>query len=152
MITLINETAADDGPVGGQQRLEQVGLDQRHVAGQDEQLAGRGAGRRSGPAAELGQRGGQGIARAPWLGLAGRVGAGRDGRPDGFDRRRPDDERPATGRELGGIEDIVDQRPAADRVEDLGQARLHSRAEPRGEDDCPCARELRLGCHALGGA
>ena len=119
-----------------------------HVAGQDEELAGRVAGQRR----EAGQPGRQRVAGAARLCLEGRVGPARDRVPDGLDRRRPDDERAAAGGGLGRVEDVVDHRPAADRMEHLGQARLHPRAEPRGEDDRPRAREPGLGCHALGGA
>ena len=54
---------------------------------------------------------------------------------DGLVAGEYDDERRLAGRLPRGVEDVGQHRPAADRVEDLGQPRLHARAEAGGQDD-----------------
>ena len=68
-----------------------------------------------------------------WTAKSAAIG---EGVADRLGRRRDDDERarcPVARR--GGLEDVGEHGPAADRVEDLGEARAHARAEAGGEDD-----------------
>ena len=83
---------------------------------------------------------GEGGARARRRCRAARPGAPRRRAPR---RRRGPPRWPASRRRAGrvpvapdgGVEHVLDHRPAADRVEDLGRRRLHPRAEAGREDD-----------------
>ena len=104
-----------------------AGLEQRRVAGQDEDLVDVVGERREG--------GRDGVAGAARLGLEGVVDVVAERVADGRGRGARDDERAATGRRAAGVDDVGDHRPAGQRVEELRRARLHPRAEAGGHDD-----------------
>ena len=106
---------------------EQVRAHERHVTREDEDLRDL--------VVQHVEGGAQRVAGAARDVLERRVGALRDGVPDGLGRRRVDDERPRARRRRGGIEHVVDHRAAADPVEHLGRGRAHARAEAGGEHD-----------------
>ncbi len=124
----------DGGPVGAA-RLDdglEVGAGhQRDVARQHDDL-GRGLGDRR-------QRGPDGISRPARLVLQREGRLAVEGLGDrGHGRRVDDDRRRAGGAVSGGrprIEDVGEHRPAAHRVEDLGERGPHPRPEPGRHHD-----------------
>ena len=146
------ELAAHDAPelgrVGGEDRgqgdrgvvlatrleeaLEVGRRDERHVAGQDEDL-GRVVG-------DGGHRRADRVAGAAGLVLEREVGPIGEDVADGLDCRGVDDDglrgRGAVGGRglVPGVEDVGEHRPAAQRVQHLRERRLHARAESRRED------------------
>ena len=74
--------------------------------------------------------------------LEGGVGAFGDGVPDLLGRRRVDDQRAGAGGGDRGVQHVLDHRPAAQRVQDLGQAwtSCGCRDRPRGRSRPSAAR------------
>ncbi len=115
--------------VTGDQRLDRLGGEQRHVAVDDERRCAR-----------IDQAGGG------HDGAAGAVGLGLHGDLDalGQVRREPpvrvvDDDHARGAGLLGGLDRPQKHRPSADRVQDLGQGGAHPGALARREDDhCGC--------------
>ena len=66
--------------------------------------------------------------------------------------RRVDDERAGRGGGHRRIEHVLDHRPATDRVEDLGHARLHAHPEARRQHDGHGPSHLRPGARRGHGA
>ena len=120
----------DGGMVHGprlEQRRQELRIHQRHVAGEDQHVLD--------VVVERGQGGPQGITRAAGNILDGGVRDRGDGVADPLRGRRPDDQRPGPGGLDRRVQDVLDHRTAAERVQDLGQGGLHPRAEARREHD-----------------
>ncbi len=104
----------------------------RDVAGEDEDL-GRVVG-------DGGHRGSDRVAGAAGLILEGELGAVREDLADRLDGRRVDDHGAHGVGATGGrcfapcIQDVRQHRPPAQRVQHLGERRLHARAQTRRED------------------
>ena len=113
-----------------QELREQVGRQERRVAGEDEHLVD-GALERVAGASDRVSRTERALLNSD-LDVAERVAC----------RRRGDDEGPCRFERPGGLEHPVDHPAAEDRMEMLGHGRAHARAEAAGHHDC-C--ELRLG-------
>ena len=123
---------ADDGDalVGREDRLDIGGAQQGHVAIGDDHLTHE--------IAEHGLCGAHGVA-----GAQGRVLNGDGVLPQPFDDMvahlrgvRPDHHHdPLAAQRLGGVDGVVQHGPAADRMQHLGQSRLHARALAGREDD-----------------
>ena len=125
-----------------EQRRQQVRLDERHVARQDEHLLDAVRQRLEG--------GAQGVARAARLVLEARCPRGP--RPRRGRHRWPASRRRRAVRPVAParrVEHVVDHRPAADRVEDLGHPGLHARAEAGREDDGDRAPDRRPGLEGV---
>ena len=116
--------AGAGGVVGLEQLGDDLGVDQRVVAGEDDDGLG---------VADDVVRGADGAAGAVGLGLDHGLGAlGQAGREVAVGR---DDHRHPLGAGLArGEHGPGDHRPAADRVQDLGQRGAHARALARGHD------------------
>ena len=101
------------------------GIEERHVAGEHDELGGRVRHRSEGGADRI-----SGAAR---LLLERERGCGRERVAHGSGHRRHDDDRWALGERMGDIDDVGQHRASADRVQHLGDARSHPGPEPGGE-------------------
>ena len=114
----------------GEHRLDVGGLQQRHVAIGDDHLTGEALQRRLGAA--------HGVA-----GADGRVLHRDRGLAQPLHHMGPDlgrviadhDDDPLAAERLGGVDGVIQHGAAADRVQHLGQGRLHPRALAGGEND-----------------
>ena len=125
-----------DGRIAGPARVyqvgQQIGLDQRHVPREYENLADLLGDSLHGRADCVG--------RAERLVLKGEVGLRGEGLGQGRRRRRVDDQRPAAAYFARGVQDVREHRPSAQLVQDLGLAGLHARPEAGGHDHRENAR------------
>jgi len=119
---------------------QQIRLDERHVAGQDEDLGHVLWHDRN--------RGPHGIGRAARFRLEHKVRLVGEDFPDDFRRGRVDNERVPPTDLARGVQNVAEHGAAAQLVKNLGLARFHARSEAGGKHNRQNASECLV--HRIG--